>query len=139
MYLKKENQKKLYEAIDADYVFLPMQERLEGDNRNGRYTVLVTWAYADHQIGFVMNMADNHGIGEVGQTYYNSFVESVKNGTATHPTLLGYDGINKIVNAEGLVTYLGGNETDPMVTVFEFANNQATLKTNAPLYEWLER
>ena len=131
------NQKKVYTAIDADYVFLPMQERLEGNSRNGRYTVLITWAAAKHQVSFVMNTSDKHGLSEISQSYYNSFVDSVKNGTATKPTLYGYDGINKIDNGNGLITYLGGNETDPMITIFELASNKVTLKTNKPLHEWI--
>ena len=131
------NQEKFYKAIGASYVFLPMQEYLEGNSRNGRYTVLITWAAVNHQVAFVMNTSDNHGQSSISQSYYTSFVESVKNGTSTKSTLYGYDGINKIENGKGLTTYLGGNETDPMITIFEFANNKATLKTNKPLHEWL--
>jgi len=84
-----------------------------------------------------MNENDNHGISGITQQYYDTFVESVANGTNTHATLFGYDGVNKVVNENGLVTYLGANEIAPMVTVFEFSNGKVTLKTNEPLYAWL--
>ena len=131
------NLKKVYEAIDADYAFLPMQSRFTSDGRNGRYTVMVQWGGAGFQISHVMNENDNHGISGITQQYYDTFVESVANGTNTHATLFGYDGVNKVVNENGLVTYLGANEIAPMVTVFEFSNGKVTLKTNEPLYAWL--
>lgn len=132
-----DNVKKLYDSIDADYAFLPMHEYLEDNSRNGRHTVLITWAAVDHQIAYIMNVSDNHGLDSISQSYYTEFTNSVKNGTATKSTLYGYDGINKVVNKNGLVTYLGGNETDPMVTVFELNGKTVTLKENKELHEWL--
>ena len=129
------NQKQVYDATDADFVFLPMHEYLEGDARNGRYTVLITWA-GSYQISYIMNTSDNHGLSGIDQGYYTKFVNSVANGTATNPTLYGYDGINKIVNQNGLITYLGSNETDPMITIFELDGDNVTLTTNEELHKW---
>jgi len=131
------NQKMVYDAIDADYVFLPMHEYLEGNSRNGRHTVLISWAASGYQISYVMNTSDNHGLWGIDQNYYTDFVNSVANGTAIKPTLYGYDGINKIVNQNGLITYLGANETDPMITIFELNGDNVTLKTNEELHKWL--
>ena len=133
------NQKMVYDAIDADYVFLPMHEYLEGNTRNGRHTVLIAWAASGYQISYVMNTSDNHGLWGIDQNYYTNFVNSVANGTAIKPTLYGYDGINKIVNQNGLITYLGANETDPMITIFELNGDNVTLKTNEELHKWLNK
>lgn len=130
--------KKLYEAIDAHTVLLPMQSRFDGgDGRNGRYTVLIEWSRADFQISYVTNKKDNHGLDTITQDYFNEFTAAVENGTSEHETLYGYDGINKITNENGLVTYLGASETKPMVTMIELSDGNATLTLNQMLYDWL--
>jgi hypothetical protein len=130
--------KKLYEAIDAHTVLLPMQSRFDGgDGRNGRYTVLIEWSRADFQISYVTNKKDNHGLDTITQDYFNQFTAAVENGTSEHETLYGYDGINKITNENGLVTYLGASETKPMVTMIELSDGNATPTLNQMLYDWL--
>ncbi len=131
--------KKVYDATEATYAVLPMHSRYKtGNERNGRYTVLIQWCNAGYQSSYVMNESDNHGLSSFNQNYYNDFCDSVREGKNTKETLYGYDGINKAVNENGLVTYLGGNEYKPMVTIFSFANNKVTLVENQELYSWLE-
>ena len=130
------NLKKIYDAIDADYVFLPMHSRFGTSGRNGRYTVMVEWCNAGYQISYIMNKNDTQLASYVSQNQYDEFAAAVANGTNTWATLYGYDGINKVVNEAGLITYLGGNETSPMATVFELSNGNATLTLNKPFYEW---
>lgn len=129
--------KKVYEATGATYAFLPAHSKYGPDSRNGRFTVMIQWCNSGYQISYVMNESDNHGLSSISQNYYNSFVESVKNGTNTHETLYGYNGINKIVSEEGLITYTGGNNDVPMITMFTFADGNATLTVNEELYKWL--
>lgn len=131
--------KKVYEATEARYAFLPMHsfDPYGINGRNGRFTVMIQWCDEGRQVSFVMNESDKHGQSSITQSYYNSFCNSVKAGTNTKPTLYGYNGINKVVSESGLVTYLGANESTPMVTIFEFANNAATLTVNEVLYTWL--
>ena len=83
-----------------------------------------------------MNKNDTQGASSVSQYHYDDFAASVANGTNTWSTLYGYDGINKVVNEAGLITYLGANETSPMVTVFELSGNEAKLVLNTPFYDW---
>ncbi len=131
------NLKKLYTAIDSTYAFLPMHSRYGTSGRNGRYTVLCQWGGAGYQIAFVTNEKDNHGISSISQQYFDDFEKAAMAGTNEKETLLGYNGINKIVSEDGLITYLGSNATTPMVTTFEFADGNVTLKTNEELYSWL--
>ena len=127
----------LYNAIDAHTALLPMQSRYDALGRNGRYTVLIEWSRADFQISYVTNKSDNHGLETITQDYFNEFTAAVENGTSEHETLYGYDGINKITNQEGLVTYLGASETKPMITMIELSDGNATLTLNQMLYDWL--
>ena len=98
---------------------------------------MIQWCDAKYQISFVMNESDKHGKSSISQDYYTKFVESVRDGTNTYDTLYGYDGINKIVNEQGMITYTGGNNYTPMITVFELGNGKATLTLNEELYSWL--
>ena len=129
--------KKVYEATEAKYAFLPMHSKYGPDTRNGRYTVMIQWCNAGYQVSYVMNEKDNHGDTNITQAEYEAFVKSVANGTNTYDTLYGYDGINKIVNEQGMVTYTGGNNDSPMVTIFSLSDGKATLDTNMELYSWL--
>ena len=131
-----DNLKKVYDAANATYAVLPMHSKYGPDQRNGRFTVMVQWCNAGYQISYFMNKNDNHGDTNITQNDYNNFVASVKNGTNTYSTLYGYDGINKIVNEKGLITYTGGNQENPMATVFTFSGG-AKLSENKDLYQWL--
>ena len=132
--------KKVYEAAEAPYAFLPMHSKYGPDQRNGRFTVMIQWCNSGYQISFVMNENDNHGLNKssITQKYYEDFVKAVKAGTNTNETLYGYNGINKIVNENGMVTYTGANNDTPMITMFTFGNGTATLTVNEELYTWLE-
>ena len=130
--------KKVYEASEATYAVLPMHSRYKtGSERNGRYTVLIQWCNSGCQSSFVMNESDNHGRSSFDQNYYNDFCDSVRNGTNTKATLYGYDGINKVVSETGLITYLGGNEYKPMITIFKLSGGSVTVTENQELYTWL--
>ena len=129
--------KKVYDATEATYAILPMHSKYGPDARNGRFTVMIQWCNAGYQISYVMNEKDNHGKNSISQDYYNQFVESVKNGTNTYDTLYGYDGINKIVSENGLITYTAGNNYTPMVTIFELGDGKVTPTLNEELYIWL--
>ena len=83
---------------------------------------MIQWADAGYQISYVMNEKDKHGKSSISQDYYNSFVESVRNGTNTYDTLYGYDGINKIVSENGLTTYTSGNNYEPMIVIFRLGD-----------------
>lgn len=131
------NTKKLYDAIGAHTVLLPMQSRYDALGRNGRYTVLIEWSRVDFQISYVTDKSDDHGLDTITQDYFNEFTASVEDGTNEKETLYGYNGINKLVNSDGLVTYLGANETEPMVTLFELSDGNAVLTLNEMLYDWL--
>lgn len=130
--------KQIYTATGATLALLPMTSRLEGDARNGRYTVIVGHGGANYQMSFFINKRDKQDYSSVTQEAYMEFVEQVAAGTNKYPTLFGYDGINTITSAEGLVTYIAGNETAPMVTLFWLDANGATVTHNATLAEWLE-
>ena len=104
----------------------------------GRHTVMIQWCDADYQISFVMNEADNHGKATITQDYYEQFVASVANKTNEKKTLYGYDGINKVVNEDGLITFLGSNEAEPMVTFFTLGNDTVDLGLNVELSAYFE-
>ena len=129
----------IYRATKASYAFLPMHQRYgEGSGvKNGRYLVMIEWAGVHGlQISFLMDETDDHGLGVPTQSYFESFEAAVASGTSTHATLYGYDGVNKIVSEEGLVTYMGSTTSEPMVTVFSLANGDAALVTNEKLNNW---
>ena len=115
-----------------------MHSQYEGNARNGRHTVLVEWTNAKYHISFVTNEADNHGLSSISQAYYDEFVASVANKTNEKKTLYGYDGVNKIVNEDGLITFLGSNESAPMVTFFTLANDTVDLGLNVELSAYFE-
>ncbi|MBE6698355.1 MAG: MBL fold metallo-hydrolase [Ruminococcaceae bacterium] len=130
--------KNIYSATKATHGLLPMGSRLEGDARNGRYTVLIGHGAANYQISIFVNENDKHDQKYVSQEYYNAFVDSVAAGTNTQATLFGYDGINKIVSETGMVTYAMGNETEAMVTLFTLGANGVNVTLNQVLADWLE-
>ena len=134
--------KKVYEASGAKIAFLAMQSRYASDTRNGRFTVMVQWCNAGYQISYVMNEKDKAAIfgNTIEQAEYDQFVKEGKvTNVVTVPvsSLYGYDGVNKVTNEQGMVTYLGANESTPMATVFTLSGGEATLVLNVELYtEW---
>ena len=131
------NIKLIYTNTKASYGLIPMGSRLEGNERNGRHTVIIGHGGASYQMSFFVNKRDNHGQSTVSQEYYNQFVADVAAGTNKQETLFGYDGINKIVSDKGLISYTSGNEHEPMVTVFTLNEGGVTVAHNQVLREWL--
>jgi len=129
----------IYRAAGAPYAFLPMHSYYEPEGRNGRYTVLIGWGSTGHQASFVVNENDHHGLGKSGITeqYFTDFIQQVEAGGAGQPTLFGYDGINKIVNENGMITYLGSTNDAPTATVFTLGEDGVTVTENALLQEFL--
>lgn len=130
--------KQIYESTGASFGLLPMGSQFEGEERNGRHTVIVGHGDTGWQMSFVVNKKDRHGQGSVSQEYYEQFVASVAAGTNKTPTLFGYDGINKIVSDKGLVTYTSGNESEPMITLFTLSKDGVSVFNNQVLSEWLK-
>ena len=132
------NLKLIYTNTKASYGLIPMGSRLEGDARNGRYTVIVGHGGANYQMSFFTDTRDRHDQGgTVSQQYYDKFVAEVAAGTCKYETLFGYDGINKIVSDKGLISYTSGNETEPMVTLFTLSESGVTVTQNQTLASWL--
>lgn len=126
------NLKAIYDATGAKYAFLPMGTRYgTGSSRNGRYTVMIQWCDAGCQISYVMNERDDHGMGGITAEYFNEFEASGSG------TLYGYDGFNKVVNENGLITYLSATDSEPTVTVFKLSGGRANLTHNGILSAWL--
>ncbi len=130
------NIKQIYNATDATMALLPMTSRLEGDQRNGRYTVMIGHGDASFQMSFFINKRDRHNLTIITQEDYMKFVEAVAAGTNKQPTLFGYDGINIIYGSSGIVTYIAGNETAPMVTLFSLGAQGASMTHNQTLADW---
>ena len=127
----------IYEATDAKVGLLPLGTRNSAEERNGRYTVLSDCSSYGFQISFVTNGDDTHGLSEISQDYYDRFIKDVENGTAAYGTLLGYDGVNTVVNEDGMVTYLSATETAETVTVFFLSQYGMNLLFNTELNLWL--
>ncbi len=142
-----DNVKQIYEATESNLVVLPLGSTDLKANRNGRYAVLFSYGNSGYQMSFIVNK-DN---APFSTKYFNaevfeSFISDVENGTnlmvskhnlASWTTLYGYNGINMIDNGKGLTTYIASSNTDPMVTVFTFANGAVTVERNEKLYTWL--
>ena len=109
--------RKLYEATNASIGLLPMGSRQPGEERNGRFTVLVEWSRMGYQTAFFIDARNTQGNANFTQADYDKFVAAVAAGTAKSDTLYGYNGINLLKNREGMLTYIASNEHDPMVTV----------------------
>ncbi|MBQ7379674.1 MAG: hypothetical protein IJW70_08390 [Clostridia bacterium] len=135
---KWKNIKQIYVATGAELALLPITDRLQGDERNGRYTVIVGHGGANYQMSMFVNKRDKPTSASVTQDLYNEFVAQVAEGTNTYPTLFGYDGINKIVSDKGIVTYIAGNETEPMITLFSLSSQGVSMIDNQTLAEWLD-
>ncbi len=136
---KWKNIKQIYAATGAELGLLPIGSRLEGNERNGRHTVLFGHGGGGYHVSFIINKKDNHGVAQSAQQdYYNQFVADVAAGTSEYKTLWGYDGINTVTNAQGMVTYLSCNETTPMVTLFTLSADGARVELNQELYTWFE-
>ena len=128
--------RKLYEAANADIGLLPMGARQPGEERNGRFTVLVEWSRMGYQTAFVTDPRNTQGNDGFTQANYDAFVAAVAAGTAKSDTLFGYNGINLLRNREGMLTYVSSNETDPMVTVFTLSASGFTVTANTELAAW---
>ena len=128
--------RKLYEASNADIGLLPMGARQPGEERNGRFTVLVEWSRMGYQTAFVTDLRNTQGNDGFTQANYDAFVAAVAAGTAKSDTLFGYNGINLLRNREGMLTYVSSNETDPMVTVFTLSASGFTVTANTELAAW---
>ncbi len=133
---KWKNIKQIYNATDATFGLLPMAGRYEASSRNGRHTVIIGHTDANYQMSFFANKRDRHEQSTISEAYFASFVESVAAGTNTYPTLFGYDGINTIDNGKGLITYIAGNDSSPMGTVFTLNEQGVTVTHNQVLSEW---
>ena len=127
--------KKVLDATGAKYAVLPMGDRHPGNSYNGRATEMIFRGGAGKGISYMLNMSDQPG--GFSKEVYEAFVKAVAEGTNTHKTYLGYDGINMLDNGKGLITYMSGSELDPMVTVFTFANGEVVVERNDELYDWL--
>ena len=127
----------LYEATGAKIGLLPLGTRNPAEEHNGRYTVLSEFSSYGFQIGFVTDEEDRHGLGTITQAYYEQFVKSIESGTSAYGTLLGYDGVNTVVNEDGMLTYLDGAEDTEMITVFFLSQYGMDLLLNTELYLWL--
>ena len=132
------NIKQIYNSTDATIGLLPMTSRLEGNERNGRYTVIVGHGNASYQMSFFVNKRDRQNLSNVTQEDYMKFVDEVAAGTNKYPTLFGYDGINIIFGSSGIVTYIAGSETAPMVTLFSLGAQGASMTHNQLLADWLD-
>lgn len=129
--------RKLYEATNAPIGLLPMGARQPGQERNGRYTVLVEWSRLGYQTAFVTDVRNTQGNAGFNQADYDRFVSDVAGGKSKGKTLFGYDGVNTIVNRSGMVTYINATETEPMATVFSLTGEGMTVVTNETLAAWL--
>ena len=129
--------RKLYEATNATVGLLPMGARQPGEDRNGRYTVLVDWSRAGYQTAYVTDIRNTQGNAHFTQADYDKFVAAVADGTAKSDTLFGYNGINLLQNREGMLTYISSNETTPMVTLFTLSESGFAVTHNGDLAAWL--
>ena len=127
--------KKVLDATGAKYAVLPMGDRHPGNSYNGRATEMIFRGNAGTGISYMLNMNDKPG--GLSKEVYEAFVKAVAEGTNTHETYLGYNGINMLKSANGLITYMSGSELDPMATVFSFASGNLTVDVNKKLYDWL--
>ncbi len=139
-----DNVKAIYNATGATYAFLPMHSKYADDTngRNGRYTVLGMWTDSKYQISYVTNEYDvpNNWYTLDDSTRQNRFTEFEENGTVngvTRSSLYGYDRKNKVVNENGLTTYLGATASSPMATAFTLSASSVNLSVNENLYTWL--
>ncbi len=128
--------KKVFEATGAKYAVLPMGDRHPNNSYNGRATEMIFRGNAKTGISYLLNMSDKHGV-DLSKDVYEAFVKAVAEGTNTHETYLGYNGINMLKSAQGLITYMSGSELDPMATVFSLADGTLTVVDNKKLYDWL--
>lgn len=129
--------KRVYEAVDADLAILGMHSKYPKDNRNGRFTVMGQWAESGHQISYVMNRKDHPFAGNITQAIWDLFeIRGIVDGKPVD-TLFGYDGVNRVTNEAGMVTYLGANRDEPMVTVFDLDGKTVTVAENQALASWL--
>ena len=127
--------KKVLDATGAKYAVLPMGDRQSNNTYNGRAVEMIFRGNAGKGISYMLNMNDKTG--GLSNEVYEAFVKAVAEGTNTHDTYLGYNGINMLKSANGLITYMSGSELDPMATVFSFANGELTVTSNQKLYDWL--
>ena len=129
--------RKLYEATNAPIGLLPMGSRQPGEERNGRFTVLVEWSRMGYQTAFITDARNTQGNANFTQADYDKFVAAVAAGTAKSDTLYGYDGVNLLKNRDGMLTYIASNEHDPMITVFSLSESGFAMTHNGELADWL--
>lgn len=127
--------KKVLDATGAKYAVLPMGDRHPGNSYNGRATEMIFRGAAGTGISYMLNMKDQPG--GLSKEIYEAFVAAVAAGTNTYETYLGYNGINMLKSANGLITYMSASELDPMATVFSFDGGNLTVDVNKKLYDWL--
>jgi len=128
--------KQFYEATQAKYALLPMHSHYNKGGRNGRHTVMISWCNSGYQISFVMNENDKQGMSSISDAFFTEFEKSALAGNKTINTLYGYDGINKIVNEKGMITYTGSNTNEPMITLFSLSSAAVNVTVNQTLYSW---
>ena len=129
----------VYEASEATIGLLPMGTRLSTDGRNGRYTVINQWANWDFQSSFVFdNRPSETNMFSDSQEDYERFVSEIASETSRYKTLCGYDGVNTVVNANGMITYIMSTETENMATVFRLSAQGMQTVENKRLLAWLQ-
>lgn len=129
----------VYEASEATIGLLPMGTRLTTDERNGRYTVINQWANWDFQASFIFdNRPSETNMFSDSQEDYERFVSEIASETARYKTLCGYDGVNTVTNANGMITYIMSTETENMATVFRLSAQGLQVVENKRLLAWLQ-
>ncbi len=128
----------VYNAVHAPIALLPMQSKYDGEDRNGRHTVMGDWATTNFQISYVMNKSDlPAGMDKPSQAVWDEFeLHGTINGQKAD-SLYGYDGRNIVKNAAGMTTYLGSNRTTPMIVLLELDGKAVHVIENQDLYTWL--
>ena len=145
------NVKKIYEASGATIGVLPLGVRTgdDLDSGNRRYSVLYQNANAGYHVSFATNNGDSPvSDGSVPEVLFNRFIADSENGTnlvgekwpayQNVKTLFGYDGINKLDNGRGMITYISCSDKAEMATVFTFANGEVLVNANAYFTDWYQ-
>ncbi len=132
------NVKAVYQASGSKLALLPMHSKYDGEQRNGRHTVMSDWARAEFQISFVMNTKDVPAsvTGSVTQAIWDEFEQYGTVHGEKVDTVYGYNGQNIVTNASGMVTYLGATRTTPMIVLLEMDGTGVTVAANQDFYTW---
>ena len=130
---------KIYSYSNASIGLLPMGTRLVGDERNGRYSVLVWGTMINTHAAFMVDDRPSEtNLVLDTQADFDRFVADVAAGTAQYETLYGYNGVNMIFGKNGMTTYIMSAETENMATVFTLSKQGMTVISNELLSEWFE-